>query len=235
MAIRDDNHAINLSQLLSKPLISTLEADFYTAQRFFEFLTEIGLEEVLEENPTERNTGDVSNNDNLSSSQSSKKLKLRMVTFEYEQIDPKDRTRKPFRLEVPLISLIPLPLLQIDKAEFDFNLRIFAEVNLNSKSASQGGLLKSRNPSSDDESKTDNEYFKGFKARLSPSAGTSEKGGITPTVDANMKIKVQMKQADLPGGLAYWMSTVNHATSLTPVEESKQDNEEENKDTDNKS
>ena len=32
-----------------------------------------------------------------------------------------------------------------------------------------------------------------------------------------MKVKIQMRQADLPGGLAYWMSTFNNATSINKV------------------
>ena len=59
--------------------------------------------------------------------------------------------------------------------------------------------------------------FKGLKARLSPAVGRSDSSELATTIDANMKVKVQMRQADLPGGLAYWMSTFNHATSVNQI------------------
>ncbi len=33
-----------------------------------------------------------------------------------------------------------------------------------------------------------------------------------------MKVKVQIRQADLPGGLAYWMSIFNNATSVNQIQ-----------------
>ena len=46
MTLIDEDKIIDLSELLSQPLISTLEADFYAAQRFLNFMTEYGLEKV---------------------------------------------------------------------------------------------------------------------------------------------------------------------------------------------
>ena len=214
MTIIDDDKIIDLSDLLSKPLISTLEADFYTAQRFVKFITEYDLEEVEEvdgrpfsELPSELQS--------QLSSESSKPLKLKMVTFVYRQIDPTDRQEKLFRIQVPLISLIPLPLLQIERAEFDFNLRIFSEVDLTSPTGSKGGLKNA--DELEDDSTTVARSFKGLKARLSPAVGRSDSSELATTIDANMKVKVQMRQADLPGGLAYWMSTFNHATSVNQI------------------
>jgi hypothetical protein len=57
--------------------------------------------------------------------------------------------------------------------------------------------------------------LKGFKARLSPSAGRSEDGKTSSSLDANMKVTVQMKQADLPVGLASLMTVFNSTTSVT--------------------
>ena len=198
MGIIDDDRAIGLGQLISQPLVSTLEADCQTAQRFVEFITEYGLEEV----------------DNVTLPGESTPSKLKMITFVYRQVDPVDRQEKLFQVQVPLISLIPLPLLQIERAEFDFNIRIFSEVDLTSAAGGKGGLKEQ----SDTETMAEEPSFQGFKARLSPAVGRSESGEISQTVDANMKIKVQMRQADLPGGLAYWMSTFTNAASVNPVD-----------------
>ncbi|MGD1701666.1 DUF2589 domain-containing protein [Dapis sp. BLCC M229] len=215
MTIIDDDKIIALGKLLSQPLISTLEADFYTAQRFVEFMTEYGLEKV--DNVPSEEGENAALSQLLSGSNLSGSLQLKMVTFLYRQIDPSDRQEKLFRVQVPLISLIPLPLLQIERAEFDFNIRIFSEINLTTPIASDGGL-KGESPLK--------EPFLGFKARLSPIVGRSESREVASTVDANMKLKVQMKQADLPGGLAYWMSAFNNATSVNQVKLPQQDSED---------
>ena len=213
MSALDDDQVIGLSQLLSQPLISTLEADFYSAQRFVEFLKSYGLEEasnIIQEGDQIREVED--ENSELPSG-ASKLSKLKMVTFLYRQVDPVDRAEKLFKVQVPVISLIPLPLLQIETAEFDFNIRIVSEIDLASQAASPGGL-SGRQLNEENEIST---QFKGFKARLSPSVGSSKSGDISQTTDANMKVKIQMRQADLPGGLAYWMSTFNNATSINKV------------------
>lgn len=206
-SIIDDDSVIHLSELLSQPLIATLEADFYTAQRFVEFITDYGLEEAGVTLPSE-----------LSSSESPKPLSLKMVTFLYRQIDPADRQEKLFSVQVPLISLIPLPLLQIERAEFDFNIRIYSEIGLRTSGQKQGSLISSPSPNYEEDDKPlEDTRFRGFKARLSPAVGRSESGEIAQTLDANMKVKVQMRQADLPGGLAYWMSVFNNATSVNAI------------------
>jgi len=215
--IIDNDTVINLSRLISQPLISTLEADFYTARRFFEFLTDYGLEEsnlelINTALPSEE--GDNPSSIELSG-RSPRPLQLKMVTFLYQQIDPVDRREKLFTVQVPLITLIPLPLLQIERAEFDFNLRIYSEIKLDTAGAKQGALLASSDKRESDT--LDDVSFQGFKARLSPSVGRTESGEIAQTLDANMKVKVQMRQADLPGGLAYWLSALGNATSVRPV------------------
>lgn len=201
-SIIDDDSVIHLSQLLSQPLIATLEADFYTAQRFVEFITDYGLEEASN-----------------GSSPELSRPSLKMVTFLYRQIDPVDRQEKLFSVQVPLISLIPLPLLQIERAEFDFNIRIYSEIGLRTSGQQQGSLTSSPSSNYEDDKPLEGEdtRFRGFKARLSPAVGRSESGEIAQTLDANMKVKVQMRQADLPGGLAYWMSVFNNATSVNAV------------------
>lgn len=210
MTAIDDDKIVNLGKLLSQPLISTLEADFYATQRFVKFVTDYGLEKV-DNVPSEE--GENAGLPQLSGADLSGPLQLKMVTFLYRQIDPSDRREKLFRVQVPLISLIPLPLLQIDRAEFDFNIRIFSETGLSTSGARKGGL-KGKAPTE--------EPLPAFKARLSPIVGRSESGEVGSTIDANMKIKIQLKQADLPGGLAYWMSVFTNATSVNQVEVARQ-------------
>ncbi|RQH40802.1 DUF2589 domain-containing protein [Okeania hirsuta] len=227
MSALDNDQVIELSQLLSQPIISTLEADLNSAKRFVKFLTTYSFEEasnLIQEGDQIRELED--ENSELPRGVS-KPSKLKMVTFLYRQIDPVDRLEKLFQVQVPLISLIPLPLLQIEKAEFDFNIHIVSETDLTTEGAKSRALLGER---SNAENETQTQYgksFKGLKARLSPSVGRSESGEIHQTTDANMKVKLQMRQADLPGGLAYWMSTFNNATSLNQVELPQPDSKDE--------
>lgn len=116
---------------------------------------------------------------------------LRFVTFSYPlEDDPGGAKVRTIR--VPLLSLVPIPLQQIDQAEYEF----FAKVNDVSKivPAAKGsyalgsGAYGLAQPFSD------------LVCEVAPYAAdaTPDKRGALPKV----RVRLTMKQADLPAGLS---------------------------------
>lgn len=204
MADIEENKLVDFRELLAGPLLATIHADFTTAKQFMEFITEYGFEK--------NQTAETEASDALS--------KLRMITFVYSRYNPQTAQEEEFRLQVPALSLIPLPMLQIDYAEFEFNIRVYAEMEYQRSVEAEKGALKRgfNNVEKERELKEQQQQQQspqGFKARLSPAMGQKD-GEMAPTVDANMKVKVVMRQADLPAGIANLITVFNDSTSIIP-------------------
>ncbi|MDZ8188024.1 MAG: DUF2589 domain-containing protein [Nostoc sp. ChiSLP02] len=191
----EEDKVISFQKLLAEPLIATMHADFEAGIQFVEFFQKYGLEEVddnTEEEDTQGNT--------------QKKLSFKMVTFCYRQGDQK------YSVQVPLLSLIPLPLLQIDTAEFEFNIRIFTEV----ANPNQPSYNPEKSGTNDKSSQSEYGKYEGMKARLAPTTVKGEDGKPIQSVDSNMKVTVKMKQADLPVGMIRLMRVFENSTNIIP-------------------
>jgi hypothetical protein len=179
-----NSQVMDLKQLIAAPLVATLEADAMTTQGYVNFLKEVAFE------PGEK--GGLG--------------KLRTFTFQYNQNDKNGRTLK--KVEIPVISLIPIPLLQIKEATFHFDIKILDSVTEHSEQE----FSFSRENETQEESKT------AFRAALAPQQGKSS-GTKDNSLTANMKIQVVMQQADMPAGLANLLSLSAHNMSVEDVKE----------------
>ncbi len=202
----DDNRVIDLRDLLAAPLVATINADFEASQRFVEFITAYGFESMQ---------SDDSMPDSTQTESGRKPLKLRMVTFWYPHPNPQTQQIEYVRVQVPALSLIPLPMLQVADAEFDFNIRIHTETEPTSRPESRPNALRQGFKSAEVAQKNEQGTppYQGFKARLSPTMG--QKGDeIVPTMDANMKVRIKMRQADMPAGIANLMTLFADGTTV---------------------
>ena len=184
---------MELKDLISGPLIATVEADSASSRQYLDYLFEIGFESCNKE------TGEVG--------------KLRMLTFSFMQSSHKGQTRQ--KVSIPLLSLVPLPLLQVKEADFDFEIQIIDAVK---DEAEKTFSLKTGEVQQDG---TDDKKMK-MRVSIAPSiGGGTAKTTLQQGLTANMKVKVRMQQADLPGGLANLLHlTANNMT----VEEENNDN-----------
>ncbi len=126
--------------------------------------------------------------------------KLRFVTFSFAVQDPDgDKVRT---VRVPLLSLLPIPLQQIDQAEYEF----FAKVNEVKKidpapketyqlGSAAYGLAQ---PSLDLVCEV---------APYSPESALDKKGGVP-----KVRVKLMMRQADLPAGLSSSLRRIEQAS-----------------------
>lgn len=125
---------------------------------------------------------------------------LRFVTFSYPVEDPDGK--KVRTIHVPLLSLVPIPLQQVDQAEYEF----FAKVNEVAKVS----------PAPKDSYKLGSaayglaQPFSELMCEVAPYAAdpaADKKGGIP-----KVRVKLTMKQADLPAGLSSTLRRIEQAS-----------------------
>ncbi len=125
---------------------------------------------------------------------------LRFVTFSYPVEDPDGRRMRTIR--VPLLSLLPIPLQQINQAEYEF----FAKVN------DVSDIDPAPKPSYELGSAAYGlaQPFSDLVCEVAPYAAepAQDKKGDVPKV----RVKLTMKQADLPAGLSSSLRRIEQAS-----------------------
>lgn len=165
---------MELKELISAPLVATIDADSISARRYLNYLLELAFESY------DKETGEVG--------------KLRTLDFTYGSRDVGGLRMQ--RVSIPLLTLVPLPLLQVKEADFDFDIQIVDAV-----SSDKDATFSLKNGASDDTG----DVPEGVKLRVSMAAASAEgnvKSTTQQSLTANMKVKVKMQQADMPGGLS---------------------------------
>ncbi|MDR1370674.1 MAG: DUF2589 domain-containing protein [Dysgonamonadaceae bacterium] len=181
---RSNTQVMDLKQLIAAPLLATLEADAMTTQSYVDFLRTVAFE--------------TDEKDDLG--------KLRTFSFQYHQTDSSGKTLKS--VEIPVISLIPIPLLQIKEATFDFDVKILDSVT----EQTEQEFSFSGDNGKPEEGKT------AMRAALAPQSGKASDTKDN-SLTANMKVRVVMQQADMPAGLANLLSLSAHNVSVEDAEE----------------
>lgn len=169
---RVSSQVMELKDLISGPLVATIDADSISARRYLNHLLELAFESY------DRETGEVG--------------RLRTLDFTYGSHDVGGARMQ--RVSIPLLTLVPLPLLQVKEADFDFDIRIVDAV-----SSDKDATFSLKNGTSGDEDSPE-----GVKLRVAMAANAerSVKSTTQQSLTANMKVKVRMEQADMPGGLS---------------------------------
>ena len=172
---------LTLRELLSSTLVAAVDADTATSGRYFDNLCEIAFDSF---DPRTNEAGN-----------------LRTLTFSYT-----DRDGLVQSLNIPVLSLVPLPLLQISDADFGFNVCV---VDMLQPAEEEPFSL-------DDGLRTDAEEWKGdgralLRVALLPFRADTRSGNKgAETYMPNMKMNVKLRQADLPGGLTRFLQLVNN-------------------------
>jgi len=188
---------LELKDLISGPLVATIDADSMSARRYLRYLYELAFDSY---NPE---TGEVG--------------KLRMLEFTYT-VQENGAPRQQ-RVSIPLMTLVPLPLLQVKEADFDFDIQI-----IDALSADKYSTFSLKGKDGDDNSAPE-----GVKLRVSMAASNIE-GNMEKKarqgLAANMKVKVKMQQADMPGGLSNLLSLTTNNLQVEDMEVTPKEQEE---------
>ena len=168
-----NSQVMELQQLIAGPLVSTIEADALSTKRYLDILQAIAFEDEVKDGKTVGR-------------------KLRTLSFSYTNADG----HRQKIVSIPLLTLVPLPLLQIQEADFDYDINILDAVsssidesfNYGEGRIEQGG--KTVKPMR-------------LRAALATTGGSGNTSGQTEQkLSANMKVHVKMRQTDVPAGLA---------------------------------
>ena len=170
-----NSQVMELQQLIAGPLVSTIEADALSTKRYLDILQAIAFEDEVKDGKTVGR-------------------KLRTLSFSYTETNADGHRQKV--VSIPLLTLVPLPLLQIQEADFDYDINILDAVsssvdesfNYGKGRIEQGG--KTVKPMR-------------LRAALATTGGSGNTSGQTEQkLSANMKVHVKMRQTDVPAGLA---------------------------------
>ena len=189
---------MELKDLISGPLAATIDADSIATRRYLSYLMELAFESY------DKETGKVG--------------ELRMLEFNYQSHDV-DGTHQQ-QVKIPLLTLVPLPLLQVKEADFDFDIQI-----VDALSADTDATFSLKNGTTPQEKTAE-----GVKLRVSMASAKvegSRKSSSQQSLTANMKVKVKMEQADMPGGLANLLHLTTNNLQMKAVEEEKEANHDE--------
>lgn len=199
------NQISDLQYLIAAPMVATVAADVYAAKAFVEFIEEYGFEEHLA-SETDNSDGTDASNSHLG--------KLKMITFwyTYKQVAIKDGKEtvieKMVSVSLPKISLIPMPILQVSDAKYDFDIRITGLYE-SSKADDEGGNLMNTNSPEKKKSKK----LPSVKAAYTPLLSETNQNSLSPSLVANMRIKINMRQADMPAGISNLLNVAADSNS----------------------
>jgi hypothetical protein len=175
--------ALPLHQIISAPMTAAIEAQAMAAQVTIEFIKEVGFKEAAAGTTPE----------------------LEYVSFSYTKTDDIAGTETVV-IEVPLLTIVPIPYLRIDTFDIDFSANI-----------RESKVVKSKDASAFAVGVTSQAKFRFGWVRADIQASVAYNRSKETTSDTqtateyNMDIKLHAVQDSLPGGLKKMLSILEGA------------------------
>ena len=169
-----DINDVPLYQIIGAPLLALVQAEAQSAQATARYIQEIGFDNSPD-NPLEFGN-------------------LKTITFTYTKMSTSGNITT-LEVQIPVLSIVPIPSLQIKEAEIDFAVEVNSLVELSVPTAINSYPV---NPTSNSQVSTDNIKQ---DSSLGPElvafkAGVSSRDSMTA-----MSIKLKVVQSDIPNGL----------------------------------
>jgi len=160
--------SLPLYQIMGAPVLALVQAEAQAAQATAEFIERVGF--VVSEDDGLDDARDV---DHIG--------QLRMFTFHYQKPGATGGMQD-FQVQIPLLSLIPIPSVQVKEAEIEFDVHIH-----DMYSQDLGSIAHARDSDEGD-----------FLApqRVGLRAGFDKRGSEYP-----MKVKMKIEEAHVPSGM----------------------------------
>ena len=199
-----ENFAHPLYQLIGAPLLALIQAESQAAQATAEFIEHVGFERVVDEEGKNANKDE--NKNSLG--------KLKMATFANQMTGPNGEL-KEMRVQVPLLSLIPIPALQIKDAELEFYVKILDFSREESISKLQKSFAKETAIENDDKAADEPQLNQQIQLKAAMGRGPSSQQS---SMESQVRIKINMTQADIPAGLSKLFHIMEHSIAVTEQE-----------------
>ncbi|MEQ9062780.1 MAG: DUF2589 domain-containing protein [Vicingaceae bacterium] len=171
--------SIPFYQIIGAPLLAVVQGQTQAAQATAEFIQRVGFEE-------QEKIDGIGN--------------MRMVVFSYQKPGA-DGILQTFTAEVPLLSLIPIPSIQVKNADFEFNIKVTDIQNSDTKS-----VLVTKDAEVGDWLSKGRTEFRATMGKMSASSAEQ-------TVDLQMKVSIKAEQADVTAGMAHLFRVFDQAIS----------------------
>lgn len=124
------------------------------------------------------------------------------------KVDAVDAKYQDMKIEVPILTMLPIPFIRIEEATIDFNAKINSmETRSESTDTAISGNLQVR------------QRWPGGAAQLSVSASYQKKTASGSTVERtySMQIHVRASQDEMPAGMEKLLSLLEGAMKATPL------------------
>ena len=196
--------ALSFYQLIGAPLYALVEAETYAAEATAQFIERVGFQRPAGEE-AERPPEDFG--------------ELRKVTFYQERRGP-DAEPATYKVEVPLLSILPIPALQIKDAELEFAVKVIETISSDGAGprTQAGGVPTEGTPEEGAPSKLiptpPRIDLKAQMGRSRPAGPGVQKSQL----DMQVYIKIRVEQADVPAGLSRLFNLMEESISSTQVE-----------------
>ncbi len=153
-------------QLIGAPLLALIQGQAQAAQATAEFIERVGLQ----------------------SKEGSAAEQIRMLSFGYQKPDAEGNMRS-FRVEIPLLSLVPIPAIQIKESELDFYVKV-----------NDFKILKSATSLSSEKANGE-DWLAQEQAEFRTSIASGPGSGATSNTSMLMRVTMRVEQAAIPPGV----------------------------------
>ena len=172
---------VSLSNLLASAAVATVQAGATASKEFYDNLCNIGFEKY------DPQTNTVSD--------------MRTLTFKYPN------QGKMEQVSVPILSLVPLTMLQVEDADFTFDVQI-ADMDTQDTVEASVEIVDSSTDTTDVLSSSRIPNLR--VTLLPPKKGAQQDTLATGRSGAGLSIHMTLKQSDVPGGMARFLQVVNN-------------------------
>ncbi|MFA8344260.1 MAG: DUF2589 domain-containing protein [Rhodothermaceae bacterium] len=183
----NDSH--NFYELLGAPLIAFIQAEYQAAQTTLEFIEKFGF------------TDPSSDSDDMG--------RLRMATFRQNKRIG-NGTYEENDVKIPLLSLVPIPMMQVKDAELEFYLKVTDFLSESVQNDASGVQKENTGETGDTDSSDQSNYLSSnrlqMKTAMSNAPGSS---GSKQNSEMQMKVKLKLEPADLPTGISHLLELMD--------------------------
>lgn len=191
--------SLPLFEIIGAPLVAIVQAQAQAARATVEFIEAIGFNPAEKEGDSENKAGE-----------------LRMAEFIYTKPD-ENREPATFVARVPVLSLVPIPGIQVKNAKISFTAKITDAVDEPSES------LRSRKAADPAQPAWLRPSLTNFRGSLAPAARPSDKE--TPARgNFEMNIEVELEQMPIAPGLEKILNLMDQSINESKTGPAKQAN-----------
>jgi hypothetical protein len=192
MAVIKELRSLPLHEIIGAPLAAIVQAQTQAARATVEFIEKVGF--IAGQKPhTELDIG-----------------ALRMAEFRYEKADETGATAE-FTARVPVLSLVPIPGIQVKTARISFVAKITDAVREKSLNAyQQRRALTGEKTETTSWLKPASTTLRGS---LAPAAQTNTKSGQAIRGNGELRIEIELEQMPLAPGLEKLLNLMEQAIS----------------------